>query len=52
MVFTFSFNLSDLKPTDMLMLHNSWTPEFYRYMSKSNILKHDCTISNILREVQ
>lgn len=49
--FTRSFNLSDLKPTDMLMLHNSWTPDYYKRLSKNSILDRDCTLSNILREV-
>ena len=44
-------SLKDLLPTNMLMLHNSWTPGWYKQMSREEILKHGCTLSNILREV-
>lgn len=46
-----NYKLSDLRPTNMLMLHNSWTPDYYKRLSKSSILDKDCTMSNILREV-
>lgn len=46
------YNLSDLKPTNMLMLHNSWTPNWYKLSDRFYILNEDsCTLSNILREV-
>lgn len=46
-----TYQLSDLKPTNMLMLHNSWTPNWYKLLSKEQILDNTCTMSNILREV-
>lgn len=49
--FVESYHLSDLKPTNMLMLHNSWTPNWYKLLSKEQILDNTCTMSNILREV-
>ncbi len=45
-----SFNLCDLKETEMLMLHNSWTPPRFKEMTEEEFLKQDCTISNILCE--
>lgn len=45
-------HLSDIEPTDMLMLHNSWTPKWYKDLSESEVLAHNCTLSNILRELQ
>lgn len=45
-----SQHLSDIKDTDMLMLHNSWTPQWYKALNKDAILSVDCTLSNILRE--
>ena len=44
-------HLSDLKPVDMLMLHNSWTPQWYKDMSIAKVMESSCTMSNILREV-
>lgn len=46
-----SYVLSDIHKTDMLMLHNSWTPEWYKRLSKEDVLATDCTLSNILREL-
>lgn len=46
-----TYQLSDFKPTNMLMLHNSWTPNSYKILSKESVLKENCTLSNILREV-
>ena len=40
----------ELRPTDMLMLHNSWTPEWYRALTRREVLRNTCTLSNILRE--
>ena len=45
-----NYKLSDLRQTDMLMLHNSWTPEWFKYASRDKILNTECTLSNILRE--
>ena len=50
--FGMTYSLSDIKPTNMLMLHNSWTPDWYKKLSAEEILKDDKhTLSNILREV-
>lgn len=46
-----SYKLSDLDPTGMLMLHNSWTPEWYKQMTDTEVLNHNCTLSIILREL-
>ena len=53
---TFYFNtshkLSDLRYTDMLMLHNSWTPNWYKQLSEDDIMTtNNCTLSNIFKEV-
>lgn len=45
------YKLSDIRPTDIIMLHNSWTPEWYRYASRTRILESDCTLSNIFKEI-
>ena len=42
--------LEDIKPTDLLMLHNSWTPEWYKDVPVNKVLDANCTLSNILRE--
>lgn len=46
-----NYTLQDIKPTNMLMLHNSWTPDWYKKLSKSELLSKDCTLSNILGEL-
>lgn len=43
-------NISDIEQTDILMLHNSWTPDWYKRLSTEEVLEHNCTLSNILRE--
>ena len=43
--------LADIRPTDLLMLHNSWTPEWYKNLLELDALNTSCTLSNILREV-
>ena len=43
--------LADIRPTDLLMLHNSWTPEWYKTLPECKVLDANCTMSNILREV-
>lgn len=48
--FESSYHLKDLRETDLLMLHNSWTPGWYKELGKLEILAHGCTMSNILRE--
>ena len=47
--FDSSFRLSDINETDLLMLHNSWTPAWYKESSAP--LEYDCTMSNILKEL-
>lgn len=49
--FTYNFKLKDFNKTNMLMLHNSWTPDWYKRLSEKDVLKQQCTLSNILREV-
>ena len=47
----FYFNRSyHLKPR-LLMLHNSWTPMWYKELSRREVLATDCTLSNILNEI-
>lgn len=49
--FSDHYTLSDIEETDLLMLHNSWTPEWYKTFTRDQVLSYDCTLSNILREV-
>ena len=35
------YHLSDIQPTDLLMLHNSWTPEWYKKLSLDEVLSID-----------
>ena len=49
--FNSSYHLSDIKETSMLMLHNSWTPTYYKKFTKEGVLSQTCTLSNILNEV-
>lgn len=48
--FNKNHHLSDLHTTNMLMLHNSWTPDWYKKMSERDVLSTRCTMSNILKE--
>lgn len=45
------YHLKDIMSTDMLMLHNSWTPGLYKDMPVTEVLSQRCTLSNILREL-
>ena len=45
------YHLKDIHDTTMLMLHNSWTPDWYKALSEKEVLQQSCTMSNILREV-
>ena len=45
------FHLSDIDETEMLMLHNSWTPGWYKELTREQVLSRNCTLSNILSEV-
>lgn len=49
--FNEKYHLSDLRETDMLMLHNSWTPDWYKKLTRGQVLKSNCTMSNVLQEV-
>ena len=49
--FESDYHLSDIRRTDLLMLHNSWTPQWYKDMSLNGVMDHNCTLSNILREL-
>lgn len=49
--FECDYKLNELLPTNMLMLHNSWTPDWYKKLSHEQVLADDCTMSNILREL-
>lgn len=49
--FKSEYCLADIEPTDLLMLHNSWTPEYYKTLSREDVLDSPCTLSEILREV-
>lgn len=46
-----TYKLADLKFTNMLMLHNSWTPAWYRQLNVDEVLQRNCTLSNILKEL-
>ena len=45
------FGVKDIQATPLLMLHNSWTPQWYKDLTTDNVLNRNCTMSNILREV-
>lgn len=42
------YDYGDIKTTDMLMLHNSWTPQWYKELTKEKALEYSCTLSNCL----
>lgn len=37
--------------TDMMILHNSWTPAIFRELDKDQLLHCNCTMANVLAEV-
>ena len=43
--------LEDIQPTELLMLHNSWTPDWYKRFSAKEVMDARCTMSSILREL-
>jgi len=47
--FESNFTLNNIRKTNMLMLHNSWTPDWYKKLSKTEVLSKNCTLTNILR---
>lgn len=50
--FNTNFTLNDIKnKTNMIMLHNSWSPDWYKKLSIEQVLKQYCTLSNLLREL-
>lgn len=49
--FESNFSLKDLRETDILMLHNSWTPAWYKDLTREDIMNNGCTLSNILKEL-
>ena len=46
-----SYYLKDFNKTDLLMLHNSWTPDWYKELTREEVLRQNCTLSNILNEI-
>ena len=49
--FLHNYDLSSLHKTNMLMLHNSWTPQWYKDLSEEDVFKQECTLSNILDQL-
>ena len=45
------YSQNNAPQSDMLMLHNSWTPPWYKLMGWDEVLAHSCTLSKTLREV-
>ena len=45
-------NTHEPKIPSMVMLHNSWTPHWYKQLTASEVLAQDCTLSWILREIR
>lgn len=48
--FQINYRLEDIDDTNMLMLHNSWTPDWYKHLSREEVLNTECTLSNFLKE--
>lgn len=44
-----TYTIEDIPTTEMLLLHNSWTPAWYKELNSEEVLNHNCTLSNILR---
>ena len=49
--FCHNYDLNSFHKTNMLMLHNSWTPDWYKDLSEEEVFKQKCTLSNILKEI-
>ena len=45
-----SHHLAEMK-RDMIILNNTWTPDIYKTLSIEDLLKVDCTVTNLLIEV-
>lgn len=48
--FKSSYHISDIRDTKLILLHNSWTPDWYKNLSISEILAQNCTMSNFIKE--
>lgn len=49
--FNRKFKLSDLAgDSDILMLHNSWTPDCFKGLPADDVLSQECSLSYILKE--
>lgn len=44
----FEINLTD---TSIIYLHNSWTPDNFKKMSREDFLQSNCTMSNLLKKI-
>lgn len=45
------YHINDLrKDTKIIMLHNSWTPDWYKKLNENDVLNKSCTLSNFLNE--
>lgn len=45
------YHLDDLELAPLLMLHNSWTPSWYKELREQEVLSYKCTLSNVLKEM-
>lgn len=48
--FFFESHHRDEIDKEMIVLNNTWTPPFYKNLSRNDLLKVDCTITNLLIE--
>lgn len=46
-----NYELKDIKPADLIMLHNSWTPLWYKSLTEKEIYETHFTLSNFLRQL-
>ena len=47
--FNQNYHLKDVS-SDMILLHHSWTPNTFKKLSLEELLRYDCTMTNILAE--
>jgi hypothetical protein len=40
------------RDTTVVALHNSWTPDWYRALTRDEVLAHDCRLSAVLRHLR
>ena len=45
------YHMRDIEDTTMLMLHNSWTPRWYKEFDMHSIIRSRCTLSNIFNSL-